>query len=299
MLDKKQRSRGLGKGLDAIFLDNTAEEKSIVITLRVTEIEPRINQPRKIFDAEALASLADSIAANGLIQPIAVRPSENGLYQIIAGERRWRAAKLAGIGELPAMILDLDDRAADEYALIENLQREDLNAMEEASAYTYLTEKYGLTQEDISKRVGKSRSAVANSMRLNELPPEVISLIEDNSISAGHGRALLGLKIHSDIVKAAFLIIKQQLSVRAVEELVRKMNRESDEKREILNEELQQDLIVDYTAELEKKILRSFGRKIKINDKNPRKPKSIVIEYKDNEDLENIIRRVCGEEISL
>ena len=190
----KPKTTGLGRGLDAIFGENSLPGKSDgVIMLRVSDIEPRPGQPRKDFDPEAMAQLADSIATHGLIQPVVVRREENGLYQIIAGERRWRASKMAGLTEIPAVIVDADDRKAAELAIIENIQREDLNPIEEAEAYKALAEEHNMTQEEISRQVSKSRSAVANAMRLLELPDDVIDMVRNNELSAGHARALLGL----------------------------------------------------------------------------------------------------------
>ena len=174
-----KNNKGLGRGLDAIFLDNSEEEKQSggVRTLRVSELEPRSDQPRKSFDEQALSELADSIAANGLIQPIVVRENGNGYYSIVAGERRWRASRMAGLTEVPVVIMNIDDAKAAELALIENIQREDLNPVEEAAAYRALSEKYSLTQEQISERVGKSRAEVANKLRLNDLPEKVLDML--------------------------------------------------------------------------------------------------------------------------
>ena len=198
------KKQALGRGMDAIFIDNTPDSPERTDKLAVSDIEPRRDQPRKTFDPESLSSLADSIAANGLIQPIIVRPSENpALYSIVAGERRWRAARMAGLSEVPVVIIDADDRKAAEYALVENIQREDLNPIEEAEGLKSLIEDYNLTQEQAAKRVGKSRAAIANALRLLELPDEVISLVGHKSLSAGHARALLGLNDKTLIPDAA------------------------------------------------------------------------------------------------
>ena len=190
------RNKGLGRGLEAIFDDNSVDssEKGAPTKIRISMIEPKKDQPRRLFDREALASLADSIAANGVLQPIIVRETSGGMYGIIAGERRWRASKLAGLTEIPAVIIDADEFSAAKIAMIENLQREDLNPCEEALGYRDLMANYGLTQEQLSTHIGKSRSAIANSLRLLDLPEEVLTFIVDGELSAGHGRTLLGLK---------------------------------------------------------------------------------------------------------
>ena len=208
---------GLGKGLDALFVDNTSAEAA-VRTLRISEIEPNENQPRRNFDVDALQQLADSIAEHGLLQPIVVRPLPNGMYQIVAGERRWRAAKLAGLTKLPANILELDDRATMELALIENLQRSDLNPVEEALGYQQLMQDYQLTQEQVAERVGKSRPVVANALRLLQLPEPVITLLQQGKLTAGHARALLALEDRLLIEQTAQLAAQGRLTVRAIEE---------------------------------------------------------------------------------
>lgn len=290
----QKQQRGLGRGLDAIFIDNETEiggsgSASAPIMLRLSDIEPRAGQPRKNFDPEALASLADSIAANGLIQPIIVRQLENGMYQIIAGERRWRACKLAGLTEASAIVMNIDDRTASELALIENLQREDLNPMEEAAAYRSLITDYGMTQDDISKRIGKSRSAVANSLRLLDLPEDIIKLVSDGSLSAGHARALLSLRRSSDMQNAAKVMVDKAMSVRAAEELIKRLNAVYE--AEQAQPEAQETAVaVDYTAELERNLSSQLGRRVHISDTNTRRPKTITLEYSDNEDLDVIIK---------
>lgn len=292
----KNKNLGLGRGLEAIFLDNELiSEKSSdgISVLRLSQIEPRPNQPRKSFDNEALAQLADSITNHGLIQPIVVRASDSGFYRIIAGERRWRAAKMAGLSEVPVIIMDIDDKKASEVALIENIQREDLNAIEEAEAYKALISEYNLTQEEVSKSIGKSRSAIANSLRLLELPPEVTDMIAADKLTAGHARALLGIDDTSRITEAAELVFKHNMSVRDTEELVRSMNRvrENDENED--SEEAQAE--VNYCAELERKLTKAMGRRIKISV--GKRSKRLEIEYADNDDLNNIIEKLFGEYI--
>ncbi len=293
MSEKKQRSGGLGRGLDAIFADNSfdeAEEKNTQpIMLKLSDIEPRSDQPRKSFDAEALAALADSIAANGLIQPIAVRVSDNGFYQIVAGERRWRASKMAGLTEVPVVIMQLDDRKTAELSLIENLQREDLNPIEEAAAYKSLLEDYGLTQEALSKSVGRSRPAIANSMRLLELPDEVSAFVISGELSAGHARALLGLTDRGNIPSLAKLVMDRGLSVRQTEKLVKAENEAAANPDEEADKAPDNAVVVDYNAEVERMLTESLGRRVRLNNSNPKKPKTITIEYTDNEDLDSLI----------
>lgn len=292
--------KGLGKGLESIFADNYVEpsassQESGVQTLRISEIEPKSDQPRKYFDTESLTQLSESIAQNGLIQPIVVRESGGGFYQIIAGERRWRAAKMAGLTEIPAIIMQADALKAAELAIIENVQREDLNPYEEADAYATLMEKFDLTQEEVASRVGKSRSAVANTMRLLDLPEEVIEMLKTGDISAGHARALLGLKNKDDIVDTANKILIRSLSVRDTEDLVKKLNKiyEQGLKGEEISEE--DELKVDYVKELEKKAMSLTGKRIKIVSKG--KYRSVSVEYVDNEDLEELLIKICGKKI--
>ncbi len=292
--------KGLGKGLESIFADNYVEpsassQESGVQTLRISEIEPKSDQPRKYFDTESLTQLSESIAQNGLIQPIVVRESGGGFYQIIAGERRWRAAKMAGLTEIPAIIMQADALKAAELAIIENVQREDLNPYEEADAYATLMEKFDLTQEEVASRVGKSRSAVANTMRLLDLPDEVIEMLKTGDISAGHARALLGLKNKDDIVDTANKILIRSLSVRDTEDLVKKLNKiyEQGLKGEEISEE--DELKVDYVKELEKKAMSLTGKRIKIVSKG--KYRSVSVEYVDNEDLEELLIKICGKKI--
>ena len=281
------KKKGLGRGMDAIFLDNSPNESDKVTTLRTSEIEPRRSQPRKNFDAESLSQLADSIAANGIIQPIVVREAEApGYYQIIAGERRWRAAKQAGLSEVPVIILDADDRKAAEYALIENIQREDLNPMEEAAGFRSLIEDYSLTQEEAAKQVGRSRAAVTNSLRLLELPVEVQDLVTTGILAAGHARALLGLSDRSKIIEAADKVTLGELSVRATEELVRSMNADRPAPKKDEVEE-------SYYHSLEEKISSALGCKVKIN--RGKRRRSISISYKTTEQLEALIERLTRE----
>ena len=287
-------NRGLGKGLDSIFSENTEEEKGGVTMLRLADIEPRKGQPRKVFEPEALSQLADSIAANGVIQPIIVRKAKGGFYEIIAGERRWRASKMAGLTEVPVVIMDTDDRKTAELSLIENIQRENLNPVEEANAYRILLQNFDLTQETLAKRVGKSRSAITNSMRLLELPPEVLKMLSDGEISAGHARAIIGLVDKSETVEVAETVEEKGLSVRATEELVRKVNAAATAKPavEIVKEDEGE---VNYLSELEKVLRQKFGRKVKIFC--GKKAKRIEIEFSDDNDLQALLAQIGGDNL--
>ncbi len=298
--------RGLGRGLESIFADNfspvekaaaVTAKKDGVQTIRISEIEPKNDQPRKYFDEEALQTLADSINQHGLLQPIIVRQVDGGFYQILAGERRWRASKLAGLTEVPAIVMEADALKSAEISIIENVQRENLNPLEEAQAYASLMKEFDLTQEEVSAKVGKSRSAIANTMRLLDLPEEVLELLQVGDISAGHARALLGLKDKEIIVDTANKILIRSLSVRDTETLVKKLNKiyeaaaRSDEE-----DALDDDLIVDYIKDLERKAMSLTGKQIKIQTKG--KCRVVQIEYVDNEDLEDILVKLCGNKIT-
>lgn len=290
------KKTGLGKGLDALFAETSEsiEEKVEPTKLKISEIQPRSGQPRKNFDKDALAALADSIAQNGLIQPIAVRSTPSGLYEIIAGERRWRASKLAGLTEVPVVIIDSDDRKTAELSLIENIQREDLNPIEEAMAYRSLMSDFGLTQEQVAERVGISRAAVANKLRLLDLPSDVYSHLVSGDLSEGHCRALLGLRDKAKISEIATLVIERELSVRQVEELVRRTNDSSQKVVENDEDKPRSVKDVDYVAELEKRIRQTIGRAVRIVDS--KKTKKLEIEYTDNADLDDLLRLLCGED---
>lgn len=217
------KARGLGKGLDALFDDNITEEtgKGEVNTIRLSSIEPNLSQPRKEFDEEALSELAESISEHGILQPLLVRPMQNGMYQIVAGERRWRAARLAGLVEVPALIKDLSDEEADKISLIENLQREDLNAVETAKGYQRLMEKYDMTQEELSKAMGKSRPAIANMLRITTLSDDILKYVSDGKLSAGHAKAILSAP-EASRSQLAKKIVDEGLSVREAEKLASK-----------------------------------------------------------------------------
>lgn len=286
------KQSGLGRGLENIFLENSIETENTVSTLRISQIEPKPGQPRKSFDAEALSQLADSISAHGILQPILVREITDGHYQIIAGERRWRAAKMAGLNEVPVIKLDSDDKAASEIALIENIQRENLNPYEEAMAYRSLATEFSLTQEQMSLMLGKSRSAIANSMRLLDLQEDVLDMLKQGDISAGHARTLLALKDPDATLFLAKKIREKGLSVRDTEKAVRKLLKASKSNEEDKNDT--ENLVVDYFADLERKITAHTGRIVKISRK-PNK-KFIEISFEDNEDLEALLNTICGQD---
>lgn len=287
----KNKNTGLGRGLDAIFLDNTTEESGRGVTmLRLSDIEPRPDQPRKQFESESLASLADSIAENGVLQPLLVRAEGDGFYQIIAGERRWRASKMAGLTEVPAIITDADDKKAFELAIIENIQRENLNAIEEAAAIRDLMTEYGLTQEEVSTRISRSRSAVSNAIRLLDLPDSVMKAVSDGKLSAGHARALLGLRDSEKIISAAQTVISRGLSVRATEELVRSLNRAQEDAKKPPRAESEADRYMNWLC---RKMSDSLKRGVRIVGG---KKKHIELEYRDSDDLERMIRKLCGED---
>ena len=253
------KQKGLGRGLGALIDDfSVPAAQEQVTTLPLQKIEPNPKQPRRTFDPEALQSLADSIAEHGVVQPLAVRDAGNGYYQIIAGERRWRAARLAGLTELPVVVLDADDQTVMELALIENLQRQDLNPMEEAEGYRVLIEEYGLTQEQAAARVGKSRPAVTNALRLLALPDEVRAMVEEGTLSAGHARAVLTLNSQRLQKAAAQKIIALRLSVRQAEAMCKRMAAEEKPKKE------KPALTVDYVGECEKALTKQLGRKVRI-----------------------------------
>ena len=291
-----KKNAGLGRGLDAIFLDNAttegADSENRITVLKLSLIDPNKDQPRKTFEKEPLEELAASISENGLLQPILVREYGDGRYQIIAGERRFRASKLAGLSEIPTIILDKDDRRAAEISLIENIQREDLNPLEEALGYRSLAEGYGLTQEEISERTGKSRSAVANMMRLLDLPDEVLDLVGARRLSAGHARTLLALRDRSMIMEVANAAIEDELSVRALEELVKRTNKAAGAKPKA--EKLTPPEIVDYFRELELRVQSALGRRCIIEEKG--KKKSISLYYEDNEDLTELLESILGKD---
>lgn len=287
------KKMSLGRGLDSIFGDNEIETKdSQVQKVRIGLIEPKADQPRQHFDSEALSQLADSIAIHGVLQPILVRPSSQaGFYQIIAGERRWRASKQAGLTEVPVIVVDADELQTAQFALIENLQREDLDAWEEAVAYNRLMRDFGLTQEEVSGKLGKSRSAIANALRLLDLPEDVADLLRSKQLSAGHCRALLGLKDKEQMFLLANRAVLRNLSVREVEAAVKAANRT----RKVEITPADNVVRVDYLAELEKRATSLIGRRVAIQA--GKRKKILTVEYQTNEDLEELLLKLCGNEI--
>lgn len=271
---------GLGRGLDALFADNSIEEiaSTSAVKLKIMDIEPNRDQPRKIFDEDALAELADSIAKHGVIQPLLVRPMPDGSYQLVAGERRWRASRMAGLAEVPVVIKELSDDEAMALALIENLQREDLNAIEEAQGIKALMDTLSLTQDEAAERVGKSRPAVANALRLLKLPDSVIALVSDGKLSPGHARALLGFKDEQDIIETADLIIEKGLTVRDVEKLVKKRNKEPKAEKPAARR-------ASYYDEVELALTDFLGRKVKVGTKPGKESGVLEIDFFDKDDL--------------
>ena len=271
---------GLGRGLEALFNENATDEKGVV-TLRLTEIEPNRNQPRMNFDEDALAELADSIEKHGLIQPIVVRPTSSGVYQIVAGERRWRACRMAGLSEVPVVIKELDDQNYYEIALIENLQREDLNAVEEAQGYRTLIDSYGLTQEQVAESVGKSRSAVTNALRLLNLDQNSLTALENGEITAGHARTILSAdtaELASEMLKAA----KAGASVRELEAMTKSKPKTTKKTPTAKN---------NFYSEVEISLKNELGRKVAIKSKGKGKG-TITLEFYSDEELADFARKL-------
>jgi ParB family chromosome partitioning protein len=285
---------GLGRDFFSILDDNIYEgKKDSITTLKISSVEPRSDQPRKDFNDESIQELADSIAIHGVLQPIIVRenPGFPDSYEIIAGERRWRAAKMAGLSEIPVVLVDGDDLKVAQISLVENIQRENLNPVEEAFAYQALIERFGLTQEQLSREVGKSRSAIANAMRLADLPDEALALLKERKISAGHARALLALNDDEKINLLAERIVAEDLSVRRVEDTVRKILAQND--IEILNKT--EDSNVQkrvYMRELERRAMDTLGRRVKINQ--TAKKKTVELTFDSDSDLEELLELICG-----
>ena len=276
---------GLGRGLDALFVDNSIEEISTANTvrLRINEIEPNRDQPRKTFDEEALSELADSIAQHGVIQPLLVRPVSDG-YQLVAGERRWRAARLAGLSEVPVVVKELSDSETMEIALIENLQREDLNPIEEAEGLQLLIDTYGLTQDECAKRVGKSRPAITNALRLLNLPSELSVLVKENRLSTGHARALLPIGSKEKMIELADEIIRKELSVRETERMVKMLSKSDNVKPE--KRAKKRDTYYD---EVELALGEAMGRTVKVFVGKGNKG-TLEIEFFGKEDLAKIAK---------
>ena len=282
-----KKKSGLGKGLDAIFAENVVEENGGATELRLSELEPNRNQPRKDFDEEALAELADSISQHGVLQPLLVRPIVDGGYQIVAGERRWRAARMAGVTTVPAVVRELDDSQVMEIALIENLQREDLTPLEEALGYQTLMDSYDMTQDEVSKTVGKSRPTIANALRLLKLPKEIQEMIRSGAVSAGHGRALLAFKDEEAMIAVAEQIAAEDLSVRTVERLAQKANEEKPKTGKKPGN-------IPFFKEVELSLHDHLGRKVHVNGNE--KKGVLQIEFYGKDDLSALLAALhCDE----
>ena len=274
-----KEKKGLGTGLGVLFGEDRYHDENELKLLPVSKLEPRRDQPRTVFDEDALEELAESVRRYGVIQPVTARALPSGYYQIIAGERRWRAARRAGLDEIPVRVLEADDRRAAELALVENLQREDLNPIEEARGYRALIDDYGLTQEEAAQSVGRSRPAVTNALRLLSLAPSVLALVESGALSAGHARALLPIADERRQLAAANEVVKKGLSVRKTELLAARMLREPKEESAAP--------AVDYAAEVSRRLTGALGRKVLLHD--GRKRGRIVLEYGDADDREALI----------
>lgn len=283
------RKGGLGKGLEALFAENTVDSELRPVTLRITEIEPNRGQPRKQFDEAALAELASSIAQHGVLQPLLVRPLPGGGYQLVAGERRWRASRMAGLSEVPVIIREMTDQEAAELALIENLQRQDLNPMEEALGFRTLMETYGLTQEETARAVNKSRPAVANALRLLNLPETVAQMVSSGSLSAGHARAILAFDTPEAQEAAAQAAVKSGLSVRDLEKMARASQSGKKESDDGVTRAFSRNSFYD---EVELSLSEHTGRKVKVLDKGNKGV--LQLEFYDQEDLRRLANLLGG-----
>lgn len=281
----KPKLTGLGRGLDAILVDSDYTSGDSITSVRINDVEPNREQPRKQFSQEELEALSDSIVKYGVISPITVR-RVGERYVIIAGERRWRAARMAGLSEIPVIIISADDKKAAEIALVENIQRSDLNPVEEAQAYAALIDQYGLTQEEVAEQIGKSRSSVTNSLRLLDLPDAVLSMLAAGKLSSGHAKVLLGIKDGEKLKTAAEKVAELELSVRETEKLVKSLLAEPKPEKELP--------AIDYTKTLETSVQQKLGRKVKIKQNGAKS--SITIGFSDNNDLETVLRLLCGDE---
>jgi len=300
MAEKKTRG-GLGRSFYDIFEDNevSSSKGGPAEMIRLSNIEPRKDQPRKNFDKEALEQLADSIGRFGVLQPIVVRENSftAGTYEIIAGERRWRAAKLAGLTEIAAVVIDGDELKAAQVSIIENVQREDLNPVEEAMAYASLIDNFGLKQDEVAAQVGKSRSAVANMLRILELPDDVLEMLRDGMISTGHARTLLALENEENILPLARKIAENNLSVREVENAVKKLNAisEAEAEAEIAAPSPHKMMARSYMKDLERRSMEALGRKVRILQTS--RKRVVELSFDDNDDLEVLLSAICGENI--
>ena len=281
----KPKLTGLGRGLDAILVDSDYTSGDSITSVRINDVEPNREQPRKQFSQEELEALSDSIVKYGVISPITVR-RVGERYVIIAGERRWRAARMAGLSEIPVIIISADDKKAAEIALVENIQRSDLNPVEEAQAYAALIDQYGLTQEEVAEQIGKSRSSVTNSLRLLDLPDAVLSMLAAGKLSSGHAKVLLGIKDGEKLKTAAEKVAELELSVRETEKLVKSLLAEPKPEKELP--------AIDYTKALETSVQQKLGRTVKIRQNGAKS--SITIGFSDNNDLETVLRLLCGDD---
>ena len=281
----KPKLTGLGRGLDAILVDSDYTSGDSITSVRINDVEPNREQPRKQFSQEELEALSDSIVKYGVISPITVR-RVGERYVIIAGERRWRAARMAGLSEIPVMIISADDKKAAEIALVENIQRSDLNPVEEAQAYAALIDQYGMTQEEVAEQIGKSRSSVTNSLRLLDLPDAVLSMLAAGTLSSGHAKVLLGIKDGEKLKTAAEKVAELELSVRETEKLVKSLLAEPKPEKELP--------AIDYTKALETSVQQKLGRTVKIKQNGVKS--SITIGFSDNNDLETVLRLLCGDD---
>lgn len=292
----KVKKSGLGRDFNSLFEDNFIDtKKNPAQMIRVTDIEPNPDQPRKVFAEEELASLSASISEYGVLQPILVTESDllAGTYRIIAGERRWRASMMAGLDEIPCVIFDGDELAAAQVSLVENIQRQDLNPVEESMGLRALIERFGMTQEAVSQKVGRSRPAVANALRLLELPDEVLTLVAEGQLSAGHARALLGLNDKSLIPGVANSAVAQGLSVRALEAEVKKLNKPLTPPKPVREVDEQTSV---YMEQLERRAVELCGRRVKIKDLGVGK-RRIEIDFDDTDDLSELLLAICGPDI--
>lgn len=281
----KPKLTGLGRGLDAILVDSDYTSGDSITSVRINDVEPNREQPRKQFSQEELEALSDSIVKYGVISPITVR-RVGERYVIIAGERRWRAARMAGLSEIPVIIISADDKKAAEIALVENIQRSDLNPVEEAQAYAALIDQYGMTQEEVAEQIGKSRSSVTNSLRLLDLPDAVLSMLAAGTLSSGHAKVLLGIKDGEKLKTAAEKVAELELSVRETEKLVKSLLAELKPEKELP--------AIDYTKALETSVQQKLGRTVKIKQNGVKS--SITIGFSDNNDLETVLRLLCGDD---
>lgn len=283
---KNDKKTGLGRGLDSLFGDPVIEHEGTTSSLPILKVQPGLNQPRKSFDEESISTLADSLRQHGMIQPITVRLLESGYYQIIAGERRWRAAKEAEMNEVPVVIIEADDRKVMEIGLIENLQREDLNPVEEAKGYDILMKEYHLTQDAVAERMGKSRPAVANALRLLSLPESILEKLITGEISAGHGKALLSAPSEDIMLEVASLVVEHDYSVRRTEEVIRNLKKTNEIAQEEKAETVE-DQIYIFVREAEDNLTRNLGRRVTIQHKGAKG--KLVLEYTDTQDLTDLV----------